>query len=397
LAHVSTYGITERFHDLRTRLDRKEWLEELNVCQEFHDAKIGRARPTPDFLGYAVQCGYLEYLQYVFKDPSGYTPAYKSYLLVCCATPRMMVCSSFGVKRFQDPKYWTRQELTSWLQIVNYLLSQGCKSELAIDPKSTTPYRVTGLEAFLWTLSALLSRISWDIDPVACGLVLETLRYFSESGADFTQTIYGYYRRNGLYNRLCPYEDMHVIFGQSSRGEQNDFRLFRQVVVEWSIFGALARAIKTQHRGDYFCSRLEEFLTTIGMDTNSLNPKILAVCHPYNRHERPRSRWMKSAKRISGKHEERLMENISQWISQTDADSATKVEKLDGELDQIISDILADADVPEGVFDYFRELGFLESWPRFLAESLYEMGFTARLDKYRNLRLPNGVIYPPVK
>jgi hypothetical protein len=110
--------------------------------------------------------------------------------------------------------------------------------------------------------------------------------------------------------------------------------------------------------------------------------------------------WMEKAKRVSGQHEERLMNNISQWISQNDEDGASKMEKLDNlddELNEIISSILADTNVPDGVSGYFRELGFLESWPRFLAEDLFEMGITIRRNKNGRLRLPDGVIYPPVK
>jgi hypothetical protein len=72
---------------------------------------------------------------------------------------------------------------------------------------------------------------------------------------------------------------------------------------------------------------------------------------------------MTKAKRVSGIHEERLMNNISQWISQNDEDGTAKTEKLDDELSQIVSSILDDGDVPEGVLEYFLELGFVESWP----------------------------------
>jgi hypothetical protein len=107
--------------------------------------------------------------------------------------------------------------------------------------------------------------------------------------------------------------------------------------------------------------------------------------------------WMEKAKRVSGKHEERLMNNISQWVSHSDEDRATRMEKLDHELNQIVSSILDDRDVPEGVFGYFLELGFVESWPRFLAGELQEMGFTSQRDEDGNMNLPDGVIYPPVK
>jgi hypothetical protein len=106
---------------------------------------------------------------------------------------------------------------------------------------------------------------------------------------------------------------------------------------------------------------------------------------------------MEKAKRVGGKHEERLMNNISQWVSHSDEDRATRMEKLDDELNQIVSSILDDRDVPEGVFGYFLELGFVESWPRFLAPELQEMDFTSQRDEYSDMKLPDGVIYPPVK
>jgi hypothetical protein len=402
LARVSTYDITERFLDLRAQLERKEWLEELDACQAFHDRRIGKTLPKLDFLGLAAQCGNKEYLEYVFNDPSGYTPAYKSYLLLCGTIPRMMARNAFGKNGiYRDAKYWTRQDLASWLEMVNYLLSQGCKSELAITLNSMRPCKMTGLEAFLGTLSTLLSRIKWDMDSVACGPVLETLQHFLESGADFMQTIYGYYGRDGIYHTVYPREDMQItyMFGPNSRGEQNDFRPLRQIVVEWSIFGALTRAAKMHYRDDNFCSRLEEFLRTIRMDTNSLIPRIIAVCHPNNPEEdwQVPGRWMEKAKRVSGKHEKRLMNNISQWISQNDEDAAAKMEKLDEELNQIVTSILEDRDVPEGVFGYFLKLGFVESWPRFLAPELRLMGFTIREDEDGKWRFVDGVICPPIK
>jgi hypothetical protein len=106
---------------------------------------------------------------------------------------------------------------------------------------------------------------------------------------------------------------------------------------------------------------------------------------------------MEKAKRVSGKDEELLMNNISQWISQKDEDNATKMEKLDDEFSQIVSSILDDEDLPEGIFEYLRELGVVDTWPRFLAGELQEMRFRVRRDKDVNWELPDGVSYPPVK
>ena len=283
------------------------------------------------------------------------------------------------------------------MEITKYLLSQGCKSEPAIVSSPLT-YKVTGLEAFFWSLLALCRRDSWDKDSVPCDLIIETLRHFSEAGADFMQPVYGYYKPDGLYTEAYLSGSMQIPIGSASWREQNDSRHFREVVVEWSIFGALTRAVKTLHRDDYFYGRLEEFLTTIRMDKNSLDPRILAVCQPNNPTDwNVPGRWMEKAKRVSGKHEERLMNNISQWISHNDEDAATKIEKLDDELKQIAGSILDDSDVPEGVFGYFLELGFVQSWPRFLARELQDMGLTIRKDEDGKWRLSDGEIYPPVK
>lgn len=279
------------------------------------------------------------------------------------------------------------------MEIIKYLLSQECKSEPAIF-LSPVPCKVTGLEALFWSLLALCRRDSWGKYSVPCDLIIEALRQFSEAGADFMQPVYGYYRHDGLYNEAYVSGSLQIPFGSGSQREQNDSRHFMEVVVEWSIFGALTRAV----RDDYFCGRLEEFLTTIRMDKNSLDPRILAVCQLKNPKDgNVPGGWMKKAKRVSGKHEKRLMNNISQWISHSDEDAATKIEKLDDELKQIAGSILDDGDVPEGVFGYFLELGFMDSWPRFLALELQEMGFTMRTGEDGTWSLPDGVIYPPVK
>ncbi|PMD29471.1 hypothetical protein L207DRAFT_538881 [Hyaloscypha variabilis F] len=329
----------------------------------------------PDFLGLSIEHGYKEHIEHVFDDPSRYTPGYKSFLLTCGAVPSTIAMNPLRRYRiFQDAKYWTRQDLARWLDTINYLLSRGCKSELTISLNSftdSTPYKMTGLEAFLWALSTLLSRISWDLDLPACGLVLKTLQHFLESSADFIQTIYGYYGREGLVHKLHrffkPFEAMSILFGPGFRGEHNRERPFREVVVvEWSIFGALTHAVNV-HRDVYFCRQLQEFLATIRKDKNSFSPRIIAIRHLYD------------------------------WISHTNEDATTKMKKLDDKLNQIITSILDDGDVPEGVFEYFLGLGFVESWPRFLARELQQLGFTRRRDEDGDLRLPGGVIYPPVK
>jgi hypothetical protein len=304
------------------------------------------------------------------------------------------------------------------LESINCLLSQGCKSELTLYYHPYYPFKLTGVEAFLWSLSTIRRRISWSNDLVPCNLLIETLRHFLESGADFMQPVYGYYGRDGLLSRSYPYGDEPLLFGPGPRGEQHGFRSSRQVVIEWSVLEALNWAVKTHHENDYFCARLQEFLATIRMDTCSLSPRVIAVRHPYNPNENrmvlddwrklrppyirnaPKKMlgiWMEKAKRVGGKHEQRLMNSISQWISHSGENRATRLEKLDHELNQIVSSILDDRDVPEGVFGYFLELGFVESWPRFLARELQEMGFTSQRDEYEHMKLPDGVIYPPVK
>ena len=272
----------------------------------------------------------------------------------------------------QDSELWNIQDLTRWLESINCLLSQGCKSELTIYYDPCYPFKLTGVEAFLWSLSTIRRRISWSNDPVPCNLIMETLRHFSESGADFMQPVYGYYGRDGLLSKSYPYFDEPLLFGPGVRGEQHGFRYSRQVVVEWSVLGALDWAVKTHHEGDYFCARLQEFLATIRMDTSSLSPRVIAVRHPYNPVDDSRMRftWIGKAKKVGGKHEKRLMKNISQWVPHSDEDRATRAANLDHELNQIVSSILGDRDVAEGVFGYFLELGFVESWPRFLAREL---------------------------
>jgi len=151
----------------------------------------------------------------------------------------------------------------------------------------------------------------------------------------------GYFGGGGLFNTSCPgLPPKQISFGPGFgfRGDQNNFGRSEQVVVEWSILGALTHAVKTHNRDDYFCGRLEEFLDATRLDTNSLSPRIIAVC-PYKpdvHWEAPTS-WMKTAKRVSGKHEERLMDNISQWISQNDEDSAARGEKLKNELKRLLA------------------------------------------------------------
>jgi hypothetical protein len=260
-------------------------------------------------------------------------------------------------------------------------------------------YKLTGLEAFLWSWPTLHRRISLNDDPVPFDLIIETLQHFSESGADFMQHVYGYYGREGLFAGSYPWSETPIHFGPGCQGEQRTFGSFRQVVVEWSILGALTYAVKTLHRDDYFRRRLEEFLGTIKKDTRSFNPRIIAIRTPYNPDQDGKGcgGWMEKAKRVSGKDEELLMNNISQWISQKDEDNATKMEKLDDEFNQIVSSILDDEDLPEGIFEYLRELGVVDAWPRFLAGELQEMRFRVRRDKDVNWELPDGAIYPPVK
>jgi hypothetical protein len=396
-------GLATRFcGSLRSRLGRKEWLEELGAFQEFHDHGAPLSTLDPDFLGLSIQYGYKEYMEHAFNDPSRYTPEYKSYLLACCIIPHGMITfipAEGNRGFFQDAVHWSIQDLTRSLEIVNHLLCQGCKSELAIVVDPSYSYKLTGLELFLWNLSTFRRRINWNDDPLPCDLIIETLRHFSESGADFMQPVYGYYGREGLFTTSHPYGNTPILLGPGSRGEQKGFTSSRQVVVEWSILGALTWAVKTLHRDDYFRRHLQEFLATIRIDTNSLNPRIIAVRHQYNPdgHREVPCGWMEKAKRVSSRHEERLMNNISQWISQDDKDGAAKMEKLDYELDEIIISILDDGDVSEGVFGYFLELGFAESWPRFLTRELQEMGFTKRGHEDGSWRFPDGIIYPPVK
>jgi hypothetical protein len=421
LARFDTVSLTEKSRDLRARFSRKKWLEELCAWQAFHDRGVGLFTMGVDFLGLSLQYGYREYVDLVFSDLSRYTPEYKGYLLVSSSIAhgkKNWIPQGGGYNMNQDSELWNIQDLTRWLESINYLLSQGCKSELTIYFDPFYPFKLTGVEAFLWSLSTIRRRISWSNDPVPCNLIMETLRHFSESGADFMQPVYGYYGRDGLLSKSYPYGDEPLLFGPGPRGEQHGFRSFRQVVVEWSVLGALNWAVKTHHENDYFCARLKEFLATIRMDTSSLSPRVIAVRHPYNPNEDRRMPcdwrllpslyirnapkkipgiWMEKAKRVSGKHEERLMNNISQWVSHSDEDRATRMEKLDHELNQIVSSILDDRDVPEGVFGDFLELGFVESWPRFLASELQEMGFTSQMDEDGYMKLPDGVTYPPVK
>jgi hypothetical protein len=349
-----------------------------------------------DFLGFSIQYGYREYVDLVFNDPSRYTPEYKSYLLVSSAIThgkKRLICLE-GEYMYPDAELWNTQELTRWLKSINCLLSQGCKSELTLYYHRFNAFKLTGVEAFLWSLSTIRRRISWSNDPVPCNLIIETLRHFSESGADFMQPVYGYYGRDGLLSKSYPYGDEPLLFGPGPRGEQHGFSSSRQVVVEWSVLGALNWAVKTHHENDYFCARLQEFLATIRMDTSSLGPKVIAVHHPYHPKEDSRvlGAWMEKAKRVGSKHEEWLMNNISQSVSHSDEDRATRMEKLDHGLNQIVSSILDDRDVPEGVFGYSLELGFGESWPRFLAKELQGMGFTSREDEEGDMNLPDGVI-----
>jgi hypothetical protein len=239
LAEVDPYFITEKFHDLRARLERKEWLEELGACQAYHDGNNNRRlAPANDFLGLAAQYGHKEYLKYVFNDPSEYTSTYKNYLLVCGTMPRMTPrtmtapFTRFAGNNLYSP-YWTRQVLARWLEIVNYLLFQGCKSELAIFHNSFDPYgvyKLTGLEAFLWSLPTLFRPISWDDDPVPCDLIIEMLRHFSESGADFMQPVYGYYGRAGLF--IATYTHENLLFGPCFPAELRRLTSSRRVVVE---------------------------------------------------------------------------------------------------------------------------------------------------------------------
>ncbi|KAE9372715.1 hypothetical protein N431DRAFT_375985 [Stipitochalara longipes BDJ] len=370
LATVNAYEMVGVFHTLRTRLEGKEWLEELDACRAFIDNGNGIIRPGQDFLGLAIQWGYQEYLEHFFNNLSCYTPAYKSYLLVCGSSIRS---GGRPVKRLsQDPKHWAIQDLTRGMEIIKYLLTQGCKSEPTIVLNPLT-YKVTGLEEFFWSLSDFCRRDNWGKDSAICDLIIETLRHFSESGADFMQPVYGFYG----YDRLCesyPSGTMQIpLRSRSWGGLQNYLRPLNQVVVEWSILGALTHAVKTPHRDDHPRGRLEELLITIRTDKDSLDPKIIA-------------------------HKQRLMNTISKWISHNDEDAATKIEKLEDELNQIASSILNDSDVPEGIFEYFLELGFMDSWPRFLADELMEMGFTLRRDDEDDKwKLPDGVIYPPVK
>jgi hypothetical protein len=410
LAELNVSRLAELFCRLNSQFRRKEWLEELGAFQAFYDRGIGYLK-SPDFLGFSIQYGYKEYLEHVFNDPSRYTSEYKSHLLIYASSimlKRMTLLRLKGKGSGSYTEHGNTQELARWLGIINFLLSQGCKSELASLewPVTEGPYMVTGLEEFLWSLLALCRRVSWDKDSVPWGLIIETLRHFSESGADFMQPVYGYYGRDGLFNTSHSTRDIKTVLGSSDGGEQSRLGSIRQVVVESSTLEALTRVFDLHHRDNCFCGKLQEFLATIRKDANSLKPRIIAVRHPYNLDEDPYSRaenrklpgsWIEKAKRVSDKHGERLMNNISQWISQNDDDATTKMEKLDEELDQIVNSILDDGDVPEGVFEYFRELGFVESWPRFLAYELREMGFTRRIYKGYSLVLPEGVIYPPVK
>jgi hypothetical protein len=263
---------------------------------------------------------------------------------------------------------------------------------------------LTSLEAFIWSFSRFSGTnmgqlLSWDNDLVSCNLIIETLQHFSESGAEFMQLVYGYFGGDGLYNTTNSLLNfVPTCFGPGSRRDQNGFKLFGKVLVEWSILGALTHAVKSHQRVDYVYSRLQEFLQFLDakrLDTKSLNPRIIAVCHPYNnnRDGKKTGGWMKTAKRVSGKHEERIMDNISQWTSQNGEDSETRGRRLDNEFNQIISSILDDDDVPEGIIGCLKELGLVEDWPRLLVKGIPGIEYTT--DK--GWRLPDGVIHPPVK
>jgi hypothetical protein len=82
LATVQTSTLARYFRDLRATFERKEWIEELDACQELQDQVIEFQTPIKlDFLCLTLRCGCKEYLEHVFNDPSRYTTAYKTYLL----------------------------------------------------------------------------------------------------------------------------------------------------------------------------------------------------------------------------------------------------------------------------------------------------------------------------
>ncbi len=380
--YINAHRLSWRFRDMRSRLEKSQWFEELDTLMEFHDHNVGvHTRsifyPQRDFLALAMNSCLEDYLQHSLTDLYQYTQSYKNYLLAY---------ASFVMDRpgqHYSGENWTIKDWKAWLEIINYLLTHGCRSE-AVIVHVWKPYKVTGLEAFILNLSVMLRDKELDegLDESLSDCVMEAFRNFARCGADFTQPIYRFYEAGSL-----------SVFGDDDYFSLTEPRLFfcqgdnpvpfrGKLFIRWPILGILARAASMHlQKNKYFRHRLEEFVISLKLDEILLQPKVIAI-NPQDggrQHYSQTPAWTLKAKRVSRGDEKRIMDNITKFVPWDSDDWDAKVRQLGEELESVIESILDNDKELEDISDYlFVELGLGESWPIALRTELAKCGYTFR-------------------
>jgi len=366
---------------MQGRVGREEWIKQLDLCRHFYENDVGvwhSYSTCLDFLGLAIEYKLVDYVKYTLRDPHSFTPAYKSYLLT-------YACLTFSNKF--SIEYWT-----PWFEIINHLLSQGCKSELGIVPATSQLYKMTGLEAFILSLFHLFTKLTTSKDDIDCATrikfeaisdsVIETLKHFQEIKANFMQPVYGFYGGGYLFSGSDLWEESYFWRMKNVREQRRGSIFCKQVFVEWSLLGLLSRAVEMYppfQQYTYLQRRLREFVTSVNLEGGSVHPKIIAVRNLPNESAKETGDWIKQMKRVDATIGKDLLDNITQSVNWDPETWFDDIKRLETELKSMVDSFMHNGDSVEDLSDYlFIEHGLGKSWPQVLKVPLANQGYTPR-------------------
>lgn len=262
----------------------------LNACKLLHERDIGVYRcyfgsaTDPDFLGLAAILGFKEYVVDVFSKSDWYSPEYKSYLLLCAAHKGYWPTGEHS----PNDEYWTEK-----LELIAYLLSQGCTSKAVIVPFSEPPYKTDVLETLLWNTAFLLSRSSRLPDKRFYDGITETICHFIDCGMGVSRHLYGFLGPGspssaGILLAEDGYKalwwDDYAIYdghlrgkfaGTWTRGDSGDGE---RILVGWPILGLLSHTTRVRlPQSITLSNQLDNLISCLGKDARVDQSRIIAI------------------------------------------------------------------------------------------------------------------------